>query len=231
MPSSCTSLHRILSHRPKVSFLSPHLLVTALSALLEPSTPRLLDSPGPPCCTAHHHLEPGLPQPAWCVLLCLSAGPPPHGIRHLLHVRVSPRRHLDIGQAWWEQPRRHPTSAVPSTGTAIGTSTRARTPLAGTDTGPRRVPPINVCFTNSLTCTHLARSQPVLNPAPRPPPGLALSPPPTLQNTRLLPLHNVSGRHCGTQHKYDATDAVPQAFRSCADRDYLQGAPQGRPGR
>lgn len=141
MPSSCTSLHRILSHRPKASFLSPHLLVTALSALLEPSTPRLLDSPGPPPCSTAHHLEPRPPQPAWCVVLCLSAGPPPHGIRHLLHVRVSPRRHLDIGQAWWEQPRRHPTSAVPSTGTATGTSTRASTPLAGTDTGPRRVPP------------------------------------------------------------------------------------------
>lgn len=124
LPSSCTSLPcpALHHHHPKASFSPP--LVTALSALY-PSTPRLLQLP---CSSAPLPVNPAQDCLNQCLLLSLSllAGPP-HGIRHILHVRVSPRRHLDIGQAWWEQPRHHPTSAVPSTRTATATSTSTRT--------------------------------------------------------------------------------------------------------
>lgn len=88
------------------------------------STCRLLNSPVPllPCPSTRTRTA-----SASVLVLSIPAGPPPHGIRHPLHVRVSPRRHLDIGPAWWEQPRHHSTSAVPTTGTATGTSTRTST--------------------------------------------------------------------------------------------------------
>lgn len=125
LPASCTSLPCPALHRtttnPKTSFSPP--LVTALSALY-PSTPRLLN-----CLVLLLPCPSNRPRTASACVFCplsLLAGSP-HGIRHILHVRVSPRRHLDIGQAWWEQPRHHPTSAVPSTHTATATTTSTST--------------------------------------------------------------------------------------------------------
>lgn len=158
-PTSCP--HRVLrcTAPPHPFPVTPRLpfplLVTALSALLY-LPPRL------PSLTILHFCS-AVPRPGQG-LDCLSqrfvlSSPPgsPHGIGQPLHVRVSPRRHLDIGQAWCEQPRHHPTSAVPSTSTATGTSTRTSTRRDGH--GPA-AESINDRFTNNLTLTHLARSQP-----------------------------------------------------------------------
>lgn len=104
----CTALHH------HSLFPSPRgcpLLVTALSA--PPCSFAPLTIVSSQDCLGQQHS-----------VLCLPAAPPPHGIRHHLHVRLSPRRHLDIGQVWREQPRHHPTSAGLFTGTATATSTR-----------------------------------------------------------------------------------------------------------
>lgn len=76
---------------------------------------------------------------------------------------------------------------------------------------------INDRFSNNLALTHPAWSQPAQNPISSP--------------TVVSALHYTFGSRCGIQHKHDATDAVPQAFRSCAHRDHIQGAPPGRPSR
>lgn len=87
---------------------------------------------------------------------------------------------------------------------------------------------INDRFTNNLTLIHLARSQPAQNPIPSPTVVSALHNYPACC---YCPTPLVLAVVYGIQHKYDATDAVTQAVRSCADRDHIQGAPQGRPSR
>lgn len=150
-------------------------------------------APQLPCSSAPLPVKPAkdcLSQCFCSLSLSILAGSP-HGIRHILHVRVSPRRHLDIGQAWWEQPRHHPTSAVPSTRTATATSTTTSTPYT---LGRTRAlaESINDRFTDNLTLTHPARSQPgflFFSLSIQSPPSLLSSPPyqlPALATARRL---------------------------------------------
>lgn len=214
----CTAPHPILSRRPKPSFPPPRdrpFRASLPAGFFDSSTPRLLDSSTArlPCSSAPLPLDLGKD--------CLRKGLPRPALCAFCTCRVT---------SW---------NYAHTTCQSLTTSTLGyRTSLVGAAAPSSHIS--SARYTHSHWHEHedeysLGRTRAHRRVHQRSLhqrihlffPAVA----PALRSIRLLLLPNVFGPHRGIQHKYDATNAVPQAFRSCAHRDHLQGAPQGRPSR